>query len=67
MKNSQLQQLNVLDSLTVNKSNYVGYSVILIDDMVDSRWTFTVAGYLLRESGYGNILPFALTSTSESG
>ncbi|ETT41935.1 RecQ family ATP-dependent DNA helicase [Paenibacillus sp. FSL H7-689] len=67
MNNSQMQEQNVRDSIEVNKSNYVGYSVILIDDMVDSRWTFTVAGYLLRESGYRNILPFALTSTSESG
>ncbi|MNW53175.1 hypothetical protein D3C74_307260 [compost metagenome] len=67
MNNSQMQEQNVRDSIEVNKSNYVGYSVILIDDMVDSRWTFTVAGYLLRESGYGTILPFALTSTSESG
>ncbi|MNN99279.1 hypothetical protein D3C81_2188740 [compost metagenome] len=62
-----MQEQNVRDSIEVNKSNYVGYSVILIDDMVDSRWTFTVAGYLLREKGYGTILPFALTSTSESG
>ncbi|CAH2714184.1 ATP-dependent RNA helicase DbpA [Neobacillus rhizosphaerae] len=67
MNNSHLQEQNVRDSIKVNKSNYVGYSVILIDDMVDSRWTFTVAGYLLRESGYGHILPFALSSTSESG
>lgn len=67
MNNSQLQEQNVRDSIKVNKSNYAGYSVILIDDMVDSRWTFTVAGYLLRESGYGRILPFALSSTSESG
>ncbi|MCQ4085947.1 ATP-dependent DNA helicase RecQ [Saccharibacillus sp. JS10] len=67
MNNSQLQEQNVRDSLSLKPSNYQGYSVILIDDMVDSRWTFTVAGFLLRESGYGRILPFALSSTSESG
>lgn len=66
MNNSQLQEQNVRDSIKVNESKYIGYSVILIDDMVDSRWTFTVAGYLLQESGYGNVLPFALTSTAES-
>ncbi len=67
MNNSHMQEQNVRDSLEVNNSNFNGNSVILIDDMVDSRWTFTVAGFLLKESGYDRILPFALSSTSESG
>ena len=36
--------------------------VLLIDDIVDSRWTMTVAGSLLREQGSGPVLPFALAA-----
>lgn len=36
---------------------------LLIDDMVDSRWTFTVAAWLLRENGSGRVFPLALAQT----
>jgi len=39
-----------------------GRPVLLVDDLVDSRWTMTVAGRLLRRSGAGPVLPFALAS-----
>lgn len=43
-------------------------SVLLIDDMVDSRWTFTVLGFKLRKAGSGAVFPFALAdSSSEAG
>jgi len=34
--------------------------VLLVDDLVDSRWTMTVAGALLRGAGSGPVVPFAL-------
>ena len=34
--------------------------VLLVDDLVDSRWSLTVAGRLLRRSGAQAVLPFAL-------
>ncbi len=34
--------------------------VLLVDDLVDSRWTITVAARLLRRSGADAVLPFAL-------
>lgn len=34
--------------------------VLLVDDLVDSRWSLTVAGRLLRRSGARAVLPFAL-------
>ncbi|MEO7981418.1 MAG: DEAD/DEAH box helicase, partial [Sporichthyaceae bacterium] len=34
--------------------------VLLVDDQVDSRWTMTVAGALLRRAGAPAVLPFAL-------
>ena len=41
--------------------------VLLIDDMVDSKWTFTVLGFKLRKAGSGPVLPFALADTSSEG
>lgn len=40
--------------------------VFLVDDAVDSRWTFTIAATLLKKSGSGLVYPIALTSTSVS-
>ena len=39
-------------------------NVLLIDDMVDSRWTFTVCGYKLRKHGCGKVFPFALANSA---
>lgn len=36
--------------------------VLLVDDLVDSRWTMTVAGRLLRQAGADSVLPLALAS-----
>jgi ATP-dependent DNA helicase RecQ len=36
--------------------------VLLVDDLVDSRWTMTVAGALLRRAGAPAVLPFALAA-----
>jgi ATP-dependent DNA helicase RecQ len=37
--------------------------VLLVDDMVDSRWTFDIAAYLLRKQGSGIVFPLALAYT----
>ena len=34
--------------------------MLLVDDLVDSRWTMTVAGRELRLAGASAVLPFAL-------
>ena len=39
-----------------------GQPVLLIDDLVDSRWTLTVAARALRRAGSGPVLPFVLAS-----
>ena len=36
--------------------------VLLVDDLIDSRWTVTVAGRLLRQAGADAVLPLALGS-----
>ena len=38
--------------------------VLLVDDLVDSRWTLTVAGRLLRQAGAPAVLPFALAAAA---
>jgi ATP-dependent DNA helicase RecQ len=34
--------------------------LLLVDDVVDSRWTLTAVGALLRGAGSGPVFPFAL-------
>jgi ATP-dependent DNA helicase RecQ len=41
-----------------------GQPVILVDDLVDTGWTFTVVARLLRRAGAGRIYPFALALAS---
>ena len=41
--------------------------VLLVDDLVDSRWTLTVAGSLLRDAGAGPVFPFALAVATPRG
>jgi ATP-dependent DNA helicase RecQ len=38
--------------------------VLLVDDLVDSRWTMTVAGRELRRAGAEAVLPFALATVA---
>jgi ATP-dependent DNA helicase RecQ len=40
--------------------------LFLIDDAIDSGWTFTIASALLKQNGSGPVYPVALTSTSVS-
>ena len=34
--------------------------ILLVDDLVDSRWTLTIAARALRRAGASNVLPFSL-------
>jgi ATP-dependent DNA helicase RecQ len=38
--------------------------VLLVDDVVDSRWTLTVAARALRLAGVDDVLPFALAAAA---
>ena len=42
----------------------VGGPVLLIDDLIDTGWTMTMAARVLRQSGAGEVLPFALASVN---
>ena len=60
MQNSDQQARNVIGSLGVDRGAMLPGPVLLVDDIVDSRWTFTVAARLLRHQGSGVVWPFAL-------
>ena len=64
MENSPQQARNVLGSLALDRElpREFRAPVLLVDDIVDSRWTLTVAANVLREAGSGAVWPFALTS-----
>ena len=63
MENSDKQARNVLGSLTVNEGAILPGPVLLVDDMVDSRCTFTVVAWELRRRGGGKVWPLALAQT----
>jgi ATP-dependent DNA helicase RecQ len=63
MANSTQQARNIDGSLALNGEPVPHGPVILVDDMVDSRWTLTVAAWLLRKSGSGDVYPMALSQT----
>ena len=67
MQNSWNQARNLAGAFAVNSDAVLDAPVLLIDDMVDSKWTFTIVGALLRESGSGPVHPFALADTAQSG
>ena len=64
MQNSVLQLANARGKLGVDGSEVLPGTVLLVDDIVDTRWTMSVAGALLREHGSGPVHPFALAVAS---
>lgn len=62
LNTSYLQCNNAYDSFEIN--SVLTGNVLLVDDMVDSRWTFTVCGYKLRKKGCGKVYPFALANSA---
>jgi ATP-dependent DNA helicase RecQ len=63
MANSIQQARNIDGSLGIVSTHIPNGPVLLVDDMVDSRWTITVASYLLRKHGSGPVWPLALAQT----
>jgi ATP-dependent DNA helicase RecQ len=63
MANSTQQAHNIDGSLAITIEHLPNGPVLLIDDMVDSRWTLTVAAWLLRSHGSSEVWPLALALT----
>ena len=66
MENSYFQAKNIIDSMSIKDNAIVPKRVILIDDVVDSKWTLTVCGWLLKNAGTDIVYPFCLADSSEN-
>lgn len=60
MANSTQQARNVDGSMGIDSRCVAPGSVLLVDDMADSRWTLTVCTWLLRSNGSGEVWPMVL-------
>ncbi|WP_083713311.1 ATP-dependent DNA helicase RecQ [Brachybacterium sp. P6-10-X1] len=54
----------VTPELTEQISTLEGAPILLVDDEIDTRWTMTLAGRLLRRAGSGPVLPLSLALVS---
>lgn len=64
MANSVLTARNVDGAFSIDPSRVSRGPVLLVDDIVDSRWTLTVAAWLLRRHGSGKVWPLTLAKAS---
>ena len=62
-ENGAQQRANVRDAFAID-GDVLGTAVLLVDDLVDSRWTFAEVGKALRAGGTGPVYPVALASTA---
>jgi ATP-dependent DNA helicase RecQ len=63
MENSAQQVRNLLGAFSVERG-ILATPVILVDDVVDSGWTMTMAAALLRMNRSGPVFPFALAKAT---
>ena len=67
MNSRFLRARNALASFEVQRTLVRPEPVLLLDDCVDSGWTFTAIAAMLRMSGSGPVFPLALSSTQGAG
>lgn len=65
MQNGAQQLANAKGTFAVSDP-VASTPVLLVDDIVDSRWTVTYIGFLLRQAGSGDVLPVVLADTGQS-
>jgi len=65
MENSSHQCENALLSFDIKEQINMPKTVLLVDDIVDSRWTLTACGYKLMKNGCEAVYPFALADGSQ--
>lgn len=66
LENSTYQCQNAFEGFTI-KGECPHRDILLIDDMVDSRWTLTFCGHLLLQHGAAKVFPYAIASTAGMG
>ena len=65
MQNSATQLGNIWGAFGINEDLPDG-PCLLVDDVIDSRWTVTVLSSLLRRHGSGPVFPVALAYAGQS-
>ena len=65
MQNSAQQVMNIYDAFEAEAGAVeADEPLLLVDDIVDSRWSLTVCGVKLRRAGAGPVFPVTLASAS---
>ena len=67
MQNSYQQTANLAGAFTVKPWPGIAKPVLLVDDTIDSGWTFAVVAALLRQAGSGAVFPLALALDTQGG
>ena len=65
MQNSAHQCGNAVKSYSLIEGVSVPEKILLVDDVVDSRWTLTACGNCLSKGGCSEVYPFALADSSQ--
>ncbi|MEN6523856.1 MAG: RecQ family ATP-dependent DNA helicase [Anaerolineaceae bacterium] len=63
MQNGFMQARNVINTIQIDQ-RISQEPVLLVDDIIDSGWTLTMAGYLLKKQGTGQVYPFTLAQAT---
>lgn len=64
MENGSHQCANLHDAFRIADGVVLRGNALLVDDVVDSAWTLTIATVLLRQSGAASVFPFALAMSA---
>ncbi|MGK2857938.1 MAG: RecQ family ATP-dependent DNA helicase [Thermoanaerobaculia bacterium] len=65
MENSAQQARNLDGVFSISQTEVQRTPVLLVDDIVDSGWTLTVVGALLRQAGCAAVYPVVLANSSQ--
>jgi ATP-dependent DNA helicase RecQ len=65
MENSVQQARNVIDAFEARPEEVSTGPVLLVDDIVDSKWSMTVCAMLLQQAGSGPVYPLALAAAAQ--
>lgn len=66
LQENRFHQCSNLDGVFKISNKISNLPMLLIDDIVDSGWTMTIATALLKQAGAGMVYPIALATTKKS-
>lgn len=66
MNNSYHKIKNIMDAFAIDCSTKITGACLLVDDIIDSGWTFTIIAAMLRKAGCSAVYPMALANTNNA-